>query len=151
MKKKKNPFQEKNSHQEVLLDQDLVTINQTDDTTYFQIGYQITDDLAEAVSIMMRIINENDPIWNIKIKKRHDVNYKKALYWLSGGDEEWLNLPHYNQSWTECSDLYVEEFKQEIDNIINRSITFKDIREKFKIKLNMFKMYDFAIEKNLIK
>lgn len=151
MKKKKNPFQEKNSHQEVLLDQELVTINQTDDTTYFQIGYQITDDLAEAVSIMIRIINENDPIWNIKIKNKNHIDYKKSLYWLSGGDEEWLNLSNYNQSWTECSDLYVEEFKQEIDNIINKSFTYKDIKEKFKTKLNMFKMYDFAIANNLIK
>jgi hypothetical protein len=151
MKKKKNPFQEKMTHQDVLLDQDRVTINQSEDITYFQIGYQITDDLAEAVSIMMRIINENDPIWNIKIKNKHDIDYKKSLYWLSGGDEEWVNLPHYNQSWIDCNDLYVEEFKQEIENIINESVTFKDIKQKFKSKLNMFKMYDFAIANNLIK
>ena len=151
MKKKKNLFQEKTHHQEVSLDQDRVIISKANDITYFQIGYQITDDLAEAVSIMMRTINENDPIWNMKIINKNDIDFKKSLYWLSGGDEEWINLSHYNQAWIECSDLYVEKFKLDIQTIIDSSYTLKDIKDKFKNKLNMFKMYDFAISENLIK
>jgi hypothetical protein len=151
MKKKKNLIQEKISHQEVLLDQDQVIVIQNNDNTYFQIGYQITDDLAEAVSIMIRTIHENDPIWNKKIKNKNELDYKKSLYWLSGGDDEWINLTHYNQPWIECSDLYVEKFKFDIQTIIDNSYTLKEIRDKFKNKLNMFKMYDFAISNNLIK
>lgn len=135
----------------MLFDQDRITISQGNDITYFQIGYQITNDLAEAISIMMRTTHENDTIWNTKIKNKPDINVDKSLYWLSGGDEEWINLTNYNQPWIECSDLYINEFKQTIEAIIDESLTLKDIKNGFNNKLNMLKMYDFAIANNLIK
>lgn len=135
----------------MLFDQDRITINQGNDITYFQIGYVITNDLAEAISIIMRTTHGNDIIWNTKIKNKPDINVEKSLYWLSGGDEEWINLTNYNQPWIECSDLYVNEFKQTIETIIDESLTLKDVKNGFNDKLNMLKMYDFAIASNLIK
>ncbi len=149
MKKKKNlPYYEETP--EVLLDNDQVNIKNTQNEIYFQIGHQITNDIAESVSMMMKILDDSDPIWNIKIKNKN-VNIQNALYWLSGGDDEWISLKHYNQPWNECYHLYESEFEESIYKIIEESITLKDIKEKFKKKFNMFKMYDFALSENLIK
>jgi hypothetical protein len=149
MKKKKNLLYYEENY-EVLLEQDQVNIKNTQNEIYFQIGYQITNDVAEAVSIMMKILDDNDPIWNIRIKNKN-INTQSTLYWLSGGDDEWLDLKHYNQPWNECYDLYEKEFGKSIHKIINESISLRDIRNEFKNNFNMFKMYDFALSINLIK
>lgn len=149
MKKKKNLlYYEENS--EILIDQDQVNFKITQNEIYFQIGYQITNDVAEAVSIMMKILNDNDPIWNVKIKNKN-INVYNILYWLSGGDDEWIDLRNYNKHWNDCYHIYELEFKETINEIIDSSIILNDIKEKFNKKLNMFKMYDFALSNNLIK
>jgi len=100
---------------------------------------------------MYRNISDKDPVWKLKIKDKNNINIQNTLYWLSGGDSEWLNLENYNQPWNECIELYENEFNDIIVEIIEESVTLNDIKMGFRRKLNMFKMYDFALSKNLIK
>jgi len=135
----------------VLYENNIVKINQEKNKDlFFEIKNEITTDVAEAVAIMMRM-NVTD-VWYLNIDFNNDsiIPYK-CLYWLSGGSKEWITLEHYCKPWSECYKIFDEEFGSSVLNIINKSDSLNDIRNGFRRYLNLPVMYDFALEKNLIK
>lgn len=120
--------------------------------TFFEIGNEITTDLAEAVAIMMRTNNIDEKIWDREIVGDIDnICPEKCLYWLSGGTKEWRNAENYKKPWSECNLIFQEEFGFMIMKIVRKSKKFKDVRDGFKKYLNLPTLYDFAISQNLIK
>lgn len=119
---------------------------------YFEVGTELTMDLAEAVAIMMRMKSKwNDDVWKLKIT---DVDYyeiepSKCLYWLTGGDEEWINGNEYKKYWFESALDFQEEFGIIVISILKKSKTLKDIRDGFLKHLNLPTLYNFAIEKEI--
>jgi len=79
MKKKKILSKELS---ETIFNNNQVIINKANDNLYFEIGDEITDDIAEAVSILMRRIYFNDPIWKTEIKNIdiHSIYPEKSLF-----------------------------------------------------------------------
>ena len=127
----------------------LVKIDKEGDQYYFEIGSDITTDLAEAVAIMMMKYKNNGKFWDLEIK---DIDYynitpEKSLYWLSGGDTEWQLMNNYKKSWMECSLEYQEEFGLRVISILKKSKTMKDIKNGFLKYLNLPILYEFALEK----
>ena len=119
---------------------------------FFEIGNQITTDLAEAVSILMRIQNVDEQIWNKELKIDFEtIEPRRALYWLSGGDSEWITLQHYNRPWTQCDLDFQEEFGFMVISILKKSKTLKDIRNGFIKHLSLPTLYEFALSQNFIK
>jgi len=129
-----------------------VKIDKEGDQYYFEIGSDITTDLAEAVAIMMNYKNkESDKFWELQIK---DVNYydikpEQALYWLSGGDYEWKVMNNYKKIWSEVSLDFQEEFGLRIISILKKSKTMRDIRDGFLKYLNLPILYEFALENEI--
>lgn len=124
------------------------------DEYFFEIGSEMTTDVAEAVSIFMRTIDWNDPIWNTAVNKKmiyENITPEKSLYWLTGGNKEWHSLNHYNRPWCDCYLDFQEEFGFLIVNIVKKSKTLLDIRNSFMKYLNLPILYNFAISKNMIK
>jgi hypothetical protein len=120
--------------------------------TFFEIGNEITTDLAEAVSIMMRLNGMDDKIWEREIVGNIDeVCPEKCLYWLTGGIKEWKNLDNYKRPWSECNLLFQEEFGFMVMKILRKSKKLKDVRDGFRKHLDLLTLYDFAISQNLIK
>ena len=120
--------------------------------TFFEIGNEITTDLAEAVSIMMRLNGMDEKIWEREIVGNIDeVCPEKCLYWLTGGIKEWKNLDNYKRPWSECNLLFQEEFGFMVMKILRRSKKLKDVRDGFRKHLDLLTLYDFAISQNLIK
>ena len=120
--------------------------------TFFEIGNEITTDLAEAVSIMMRLNGMDEKIWEKEIVGNIDeVCPEKCLYWLTGGIKEWKNLDNYKRPWSECNLLFQEEFGFMVMKILRRSKKLKDVRDGFRKHLDLLTLYDFAISQNLIK
>lgn len=118
----------------------------------FEIGDLVTDDVAEAVSILVRSVSVNDTIWNTQVNL--DIDYiqpKKCLYWLSGGDSEWITLHNYKQPWHQCFLDFQEEFGLLVIKILEEAKTLKDIRNGFMQYLNLPIIYDFALSKNLLR
>jgi hypothetical protein len=116
---------------------------------YFEIGSEITDDIGEAVSILMRHKNKkSDSIWETKISNidTYEIKPEKSLYWLTGGHDEWKRNDHYLGSWSENSQLFTEKFGDRVISIIRESKTFGDIRKEFIKQLNLPKLYNFALE-----
>jgi hypothetical protein len=119
---------------------------------YYEIGNEVTVDVAEAVAIMMRNQSDDSPIWKKEVEFNLDeIEPQKSLYWLSGGDTEWITLQHYNQPWNKCYIDFQEEFGIIIMSILKRSKTLGDIKAGFFKYLNLPIIYDFVISKNLIR
>jgi hypothetical protein len=131
----------------------LIKIDKEGDQYYFEIGSDITTDLAEAVAIMMKFKTKYDnKFWDLQI---NDINYydicpEKSLYWLTGGDIEWKLMNNYKKSWTQSSLIFQEKFGNRIISILRCSKTFGDVRNGFTKYLNLPILYEFALESDLI-
>lgn len=134
-------------------EQDNFNLIKSDDGLIFEVGKEMTTDIAEAVAIAMRKIDWNSKIWNMKIP--NNINHEhltpeKSLFWLTGGYQEWRTLTHYNRPWSECYLNFQEEFGFLIINIVKRSKNLGDIRNGFVKYLNLPTLYNFAISKKMI-
>ena len=148
MKKKKVAVMRPNN----VWDSELIKISKDYDNYYFEIGSELTMDLAEAVAILMRMKSKwNDSIWNLKLNEidYYNIDPSKCLYWLSGGDEEWVNSENYKKYWHEVQLEFQEEFGVIIISILKKSKTLKDVRTGFLKHLNLATLYNFAIEKEI--
>ena len=150
MKKRKVEIKSKGS--KIIYSSEFINISKENEEYFFEIGNQLTNDIAEAVSILMRKIDWNSEIWNLEIKDivAEDISPEKSLYWLTGGYDEWQSLEHYNKPWSEYYLDFQEEFGMLIVNIIKKSKTLKDVRDKFMRFLNLPTLYDFAISKDML-
>ena len=130
---------------------EVIKISKSDHEYYFEIDSEITIDLGEAIAIMMRETDWNDKVWNLSI---NDIDYQniqpsKCLYWLSGGDEEWVSSENYKMYWYQCSLEFQEEFGITVVTILKKAKTLKDIRNGFLKHLNISTLYNFAIEREM--
>jgi hypothetical protein len=120
---------------------------------FFEVSDVCTTDICEAVSLMMRF-NVTDPnIWNRDITKNLDldlIDSKKCLYWLSGGDDEWVKRHFYKRPWNECDLLFQEEFGVTVLVIYKKSKTLGDIKSGFLKFLNLPVFYEFSLSRGLI-
>lgn len=150
--KRKSQFKE-NSTKLLNKSTDLKVSKISKDETLFEFGEIITTDLAEGIAIML--INKdciNEKIWKNKITESLEkVEPRRALYWLTGGDREWLTLENYNKNWIECCWDFQERFGYTLIEILKNSTTYDDVRKAFTKKLNLSLLYDFALSKNLVR
>jgi hypothetical protein len=151
MKKRKVDLESKGS-QNIYIDE-IITISKESDEYFFEIGTEMTNDIAEAVSILMRRSEFNSNIWDLELKDvfTENITPEKALFWLTGGYTEWRTLEHYNKPWSECYLDFQEEFGMIIINIVKKSKNLKDIRNNFIKYLNLPTLYEFSISKNMIR
>ena len=147
----KKRFTRNNSIKEQILD--TVTISEKNNgQVFFEIEDHITQDVAEAVALLMRKRNIEKSIWLKEMS--FDVDFldpRKCLYWLTGGDSEWIKLHNYKKPWVECDSQFAEEFEFVIRWIVKKSKNLQDIKDGFIEHLNLPVLYEFALSKNLIK
>jgi len=134
----------------VIYDDSISKISIDNNIMIFEIGTELTTDIAEGVSLLMKKLDKNNPIWKTKINKPL-IETQKCLYWLSGGDIEWKKTENYNKKWSDVFSEYDDEFKDIVSDIIHNSRTLGTIRDGFNKKLNMKVFYEFALKKKLIK
>lgn len=130
-----------------------VSIYRTKNEWFFEIGKEMTTDLAEAVAILMKTKEINEDIWNLELNnlKPEEISPAKSLFYLTGGYQEWSTLENYSKPWSECCLDFQEEFGLMITKIIKKSKKLSDVKNGFTKYLNLPIIYDFAISKNLIK
>jgi hypothetical protein len=151
MKRKRDLTKSENS--DLLFRNHKVSIFKSKDEWYFEIGKEMTKDLAEAVTILMKTTGVTDEIWNIEIKNINldEISPSRSLYYLTGGYEEWITLPNYKKSWSECHLDFQEEFGFMIVKILEKSKKLSDVRDGFRKYLNLPILYEFALSKNFIR
>ena len=131
----------------------IVRASKEENEYFFEIGKELTSDVAEAVAILMRKVDFNEAVWDLEVSNivLENITPERSLFWLTGGYSEWRTLENYNKPWCDCYLDFQEEFGYLIVNIIKKSKTLKDIRENFLKYLNLPILYDFAINKNMIR
>lgn len=147
---KKRTTRQNNFKEDIL---DVIRIIENDNgQTFYEIEDVITQDVAEAVSILMRTPGVDNKIWMKEINVDLDlIDCRKCLYWLSGGDKEWIKLSNYKKPWIECDNYFKEEFEFVVRWILKKSKNLKDIKESFIEHLNLPTIYEFALSKNLVR
>lgn len=151
MKKKKVLL--RNELSQIVFNDDRVVVSSFGHELIFEIGNEITNDVAEAVSILMRRLDFNDDIWKTELKNIvvDNITPEKSLFWLTGGYKEWKKLENYKKPWNECYLDFQEEFGFMVIRSVKRAKTLKDIRDGFLRYLNLPVLYDFAVSKNLVR
>jgi hypothetical protein len=119
---------------------------------FFEIDDYITQDIAEAVAIMMRKDNIDKSIWSKEIKiDVESMDSRKCLYWLSGGDNEWIKLHNYKKPWIDCDSFFLNEYDFVVRWVVKKSKKLEDIKNGFIEHLNLPILYEFALSKNIIR
>lgn len=151
MKKKKVLL--KNELSEVVFSNERLIVSKFNNKWMFEIDQDITFDIAEAVSILMKIFEKDDPIWKMQINDFliEDITPEKSLYWLTGGYKEWEKLENYKKPWYDCYLDFQEEFGFIVVQSVKRAKQLSDIRDSFIRYLNLPTLYNFAISKNLVR
>jgi hypothetical protein len=152
MKKKKVITKEKQTSIVIFSSNNLRVSKELNGEMFFEIKNELTADLSEAIAIAIIYgINDNN-FWNTTFQVDiNNISPDKTLYWLSGGDKEWISKDNYTKSWSEVYLAYQEEFGLTIINIINKAKTFADIKKAFIKKLNLPTLYEFALDKGYLK
>ena len=140
---------------ETIWENDSIKICKDDQDYFFEIGKEITTDIGEAVAILMRCSDmwENESLWKIQIENKIDtkeITPEKSLYWLSGGDKEWMGLENYSTPWHEIALTFQEEYGMIVATIISKAETLGDIRDGFLKHVSLPTLYDFAVKNDMV-
>jgi len=137
----------------IIYDDNTIIISREGNEWFFEIGREMTTDLGEAVSLLLRNCDASDEVWKTDIKEMNidNISPEKSLYWLTGGEREWKTLENYNRPWCDCYLDFQEEFGLLVVSIIKRSKTLEDMRKHFIEYLNLPVLYDFALSKKLLR
>lgn len=151
MKRKKEITKSKQS--DLLYTNHQISIYRAKEEWFFEIGSEMTTDLAEAVAILMKTKGINDEVWNLELDKirTEEISPAKSLFYLTGGHQEWTLLENYSKPWSECCLDFQEEFGLMITKIIKRSKKLSDVKNGFMKYLNLPIIYEFAMSKDLVK
>ena len=125
-------------------------VKEKNNQLFFEIENELTSDLSEAIAMIIMLDIHDDHFWGIPYKYNQDVTIEKTLYWLSGGDNEWISKHNYSVSWSEIYHLYLENFEHIVINILKSAKTFGDIKKGFIKNLNLPVFYEFALDNDLI-
>lgn len=131
----------------------IIRVSKEENNYFFEIGNELTSDVAEAVALLMRKIDWFDSIWDLELENIdiENITPEKSLFWLTGGYTEWRTLDNYNKPWCDCYLDFQEEFGMLICNIIARSKNLREIRDNYCKYINLPILYDFALSKKMIK
>ena len=152
MKKKKVMTKERDTSI-VIYNSDRIRVSEElNGELFFEIENELTSDISEAIAIVINKGINDSNFWKTPFNINVDnISPDKTLYWLSGGDNEWLEKMHYSKSWSDVYLNFQEEFGMLIINTILKAKNFGEIRSEFVKKLNLTTIYEFSLDKGFIK
>ena len=114
----------------------------------------ITNDYMEAVAALMKLKDtfDFDNLWEIPIsnKMRDNININRSLYWITGGDREWVCNKTYNKTWAEYYEIFVDKYSKRLEKIIDKCETLGEVREEILKYMSLPMVYEFALSKNMV-
>lgn len=139
-------------NEEKIFSSSYLNIINVGDQMIFEIQQHTTNDLAEAVALMMKNGAHDEEFWKLPTSIfSKDIQSERSLYWLSGGDSEWVFLDNYSDSWYNYCTDFCNRWGSLVMDSIEKSDTLSDIRDSFKKNLNLLAIYDWAIGRGFIR
>ena len=125
------------------------------ESTNSKLNYFLSVDYLESVAALMKLkdLYDFDSLWDIEItdEMRNNIFLSKSLYWLTGGDREWVTSSVYNTTWLESGHIFVEEYGNKLEKINKKCKTLGDVRDEFIRYMNLPTLYEFGLIKGIIK
>ena len=122
-----------------------------DGEAIFEVGGDVTPDLAEAVALAMRD-RVGGEFWDLRTADLgRTVSPERCLYWLSGGDKEWSPLEHYLHPWFTCCGDFCAKWGRDVADIVDKSATLGEVRDGFRDRLNLHVIYDWCVGRGHIR
>jgi len=152
--RRKKQSEDDYSATKIVYDVDKLSIGFHQDRLCFQIFHPdlkeqvLTFDVVEAVAAMMRIPKMllDREIWKIKISnKDKDIQPIKAFYWMTGGNDEWVSLDNYSDSWSKASTFFEDKLGKELSRGVKKCCTLGDIRKLLERRFNLGRLYELAL------
>lgn len=160
VKKKRQSTKVETDHRlsKIIYQSDKLIIANYQDRLCFQIESKelkeqvLTFDVFEAVAAILRIQDYDRNFWHLKIsEKDFDIVPIKAIYWLSGGNDEWSNLDNYCISWSIAAELFEKEFEKCIFEDLIKCSTLRDVKDIILKNYNFSTFYEYAMSKDFAK
>ena len=152
MKKKKVLTKERETSVMIYRSNKIRVSRELNGELFFEIENELTSDLSEAVAMVINLgIDDKlffETTFNVNVE---NISPDKTLYWLSGGDREWVTKQHYSKSWADVYLSYQEEYGISIINIIKKSKTLGEVKNGFIKYFNLQTLYEFSLDKGFIK
>lgn len=148
------------SNENVIFEKSKINVYKEKNNLYYfesyhkNLNYYLSVDYLESVSALMKLKDLYDSeLWDIKItdEMRNSINLNKSLYWLTGGDREWITSKIYNTTWLRSGNLFIEEFGDTVEDINKRCDTLGEVRDEFIKYMNLPTLYEFGLKKGIIK
>ena len=109
-------------------------------------------DVIEGTSALMGIKElQNSDLWEVKVEQKWNSSAERALYWLTGGDDEWKQEGHYKYEWSDVCQIFTHKFSDIVYDILENAKTLGDIKDGFNEHLSIPKLYEFSLNNGLIK
>lgn len=112
-----------------------------------------TNDSLEGVAALMKTKETfmDDKIWEIELTNKYKSSAENALYWITGGDNQWTSENCiYKYSWSEICDIFTHKWGDKIYEIIGNAKTLGDVKEEFIKHFNLPTIYEFSLDNSLI-
>ena len=147
MKRRRNVIEK----EKILWRNNKVSIINIEGQIIFEIRDYTTVDLVEAV-VLMANISVKDDVWSLSTNNfDKNIDPEKSLYWLSGGDSEWMTLEHYSESWYNLHQDFSIKWSPIINSIVSESKNLAEIKEELEKRLNLAIIYDWAISRGFTR
>lgn len=118
----------------------------------FEIQQLTTNDLAEAVALMMKNGVQDENFWKLPTSLfNKDIQAERCLYWLSGGDAEWVILDNYSDYWYNYCTDFCNRWESTVKDAIEKSENLSDIRDSFEKNVSLLAIYDWAIGRGFVR
>jgi hypothetical protein len=120
-----------------------------------EIGYDLhTSDILEATAALMhsKALWSNKDLWSIRVSENdlYESDPVNALYWLSGGDSEWVDGFRYKHKWSEVVDVYANKFEEDLFGYVSNCSSLGDIRSIYCSEFKLRYFYEFALANDFI-
>lgn len=114
-----------------------------------------TDDPVEATAAFMRsrTLMANAGIWDLPLLEEHlaACDISAVLYWLSGGDREWLFGVNYRVKWHTAEEHIVDEFGEHLLYCVGRARTMRELRDVLAKNFPLSVFYELMLERGWVR
>jgi hypothetical protein len=111
-------------------------------------GRLLTYDVIEAACALARTdyLKDSKDLWSIPVPKEI-TNPALSIYWLTGGDDFWSNLPG---TWEAVADTYVSHLTPDLERLINRYRTLGTLRKAIAVRFKLADVLEFGLASGLV-
>jgi hypothetical protein len=114
-----------------------------------------TLDPVEAVAALLRwpAVENVARLWDIPLAEAHVTHFDAAaaVYWLSGGDREWLHGSHYTVKWRAVRDELEQAYAPRLARALADCYTLGDVRAALLAEFSLLDFYERMLSRGMAK